>query len=151
MPTDRPPDDAALAEAEGAANRVFNGPESFESYYKRADEKLLAAAMLRLIPELRLLRAARADCGRLRGALYDMLDLATFAPAAMTPTEFRAELMKRLNAALPTPPDRPAGAGCHITEYDGAYKCWTHDRVWGAVTHPDAPCAGWVEPTGAGA
>lgn len=29
---------------------------------------------------------------------------------------------------------------CRITEYDGAYKCWTHNRMWGAVTHPDEPC-----------
>jgi hypothetical protein len=41
--------------------------------------------------------------------------------------------------------DLSAGA-CHITEYDGAFKCWTHNRVWGAVPFPDELCAGWPTP-----
>lgn len=36
---------------------------------------------------------------------------------------------------------------CHIMEYDGAYKCSTHDRTWGAVPEPDEPCAGASEKT----
>ena len=31
---------------------------------------------------------------------------------------------------------------CHITEYDGAFICWTHNRTWGAVPEPDEPCKG---------
>jgi hypothetical protein len=37
----------------------------------------------------------------------------------------------------------PAPAACSITEYDGAYRCTTHSRTWGAVTNPDQPCEGW--------
>lgn len=33
---------------------------------------------------------------------------------------------------------------CRIQEYDGAFRCWTHDRTWGATTDPDEPCAGWT-------
>jgi len=29
---------------------------------------------------------------------------------------------------------------CHIYEYDGAFRCTTHDRQWGAITNPDEPC-----------
>ena len=36
-----------------------------------------------------------------------------------------------------------AERGCRIYEYDGSYKCYTHNRVWGAVSKPDTPCAGW--------
>ena len=32
---------------------------------------------------------------------------------------------------------------CRIYEYDGAFKCYTHDKRWGAITNPDQPCAGW--------
>jgi hypothetical protein len=42
----------------------------------------------------------------------------------------------RAQAALP----------CKIMEYDGAYKCVTHIKVWGAVPQPDEPCKGWVQP-----
>jgi hypothetical protein len=31
-------------------------------------------------------------------------------------------------------------AVCRIVEYDGAYNCMTHRRIWGAVTCPDEPC-----------
>jgi hypothetical protein len=29
---------------------------------------------------------------------------------------------------------------CDIFEYDGAVKCWTHNRVWGSVFNKDKPC-----------
>jgi hypothetical protein len=32
---------------------------------------------------------------------------------------------------------------CHITEYDGAFICWTHNRTWGAMPEPDEPCKEW--------
>jgi hypothetical protein len=32
------------------------------------------------------------------------------------------------------------GEPCRIYEYDGAYRCTTHDRLWGAVKDPDEPC-----------
>jgi hypothetical protein len=32
---------------------------------------------------------------------------------------------------------------CRIREHDGAYKCYAHDKMWGAVSKPDTPCAGW--------
>lgn len=41
--------------------------------------------------------------------------------------------------------DQPPTTPCRIVEYDGAYKCLTHHRQWGAVTNPDAPCAGAEE------
>jgi hypothetical protein len=31
---------------------------------------------------------------------------------------------------------------CRISEYDGAFRCWTHNRMWGAVPEPDEPCKG---------
>lgn len=34
-------------------------------------------------------------------------------------------------------------APCHIHEYDGAFKCLTHQRTWGAVGNPQEPCSGW--------
>ena len=32
---------------------------------------------------------------------------------------------------------------CRIHEHDGAFKCYTHKRLWGAVSNPSEPCAGW--------
>lgn len=32
---------------------------------------------------------------------------------------------------------------CHVVEYDGAFKCLTHRKMWGAVSKPDTPCEGW--------
>jgi hypothetical protein len=32
---------------------------------------------------------------------------------------------------------------CNIGYYDGAWQCFTHDRLWGAVPIPDEPCDGW--------
>lgn len=32
---------------------------------------------------------------------------------------------------------------CNVMEYDGAFKCYTHNVMWGAVSKPDEPvCAG---------
>lgn len=32
---------------------------------------------------------------------------------------------------------------CNVMEYDGAFKCYTHSVMWGAVSKPDEPvCAG---------
>ena len=43
-------------------------------------------------------------------------------------------------------PDAGPTAPCNITEYDGAFKCWTHNKAWGAITDADPnPCR--VEPT----
>ena len=42
--------------------------------------------------------------------------------------------------------EQPNLKPCQITEYDGAYKCATHGKQWGAITSPDEPCAGWVKP-----
>lgn len=36
---------------------------------------------------------------------------------------------------------------CRIHEHDGAFKCYTHQRMWGAVTNPDEPCEGWKDET----
>jgi hypothetical protein len=36
---------------------------------------------------------------------------------------------------------------CNIWYMDGAWKCSTHNRLWGAVTNPDEPCDGWEEPS----
>ncbi len=35
---------------------------------------------------------------------------------------------------------------CRIYEHDGAFKCYAHNRAWGAIPKPDEPCQGW-EPT----
>jgi len=35
---------------------------------------------------------------------------------------------------------------CRIFEYDGAFKCLTHKRLWGAVIAPQQPCVGWFPP-----
>lgn len=32
---------------------------------------------------------------------------------------------------------------CRIKEHDGAFKCYAHDKSWGAISKPDAPCVGW--------
>lgn len=32
---------------------------------------------------------------------------------------------------------------CRIHEYDGAYRCYAHNRSWGAIPKPDEPCFGW--------
>ncbi len=32
---------------------------------------------------------------------------------------------------------------CRIYEHDGAFKCYTHNKMWGAVSNPDKPCEGW--------
>lgn len=29
---------------------------------------------------------------------------------------------------------------CDIFEYDGAFRCHTHHKTWGAITNPDVPC-----------
>lgn len=34
---------------------------------------------------------------------------------------------------------------CCIHEHDGAYKCYAHNKKWGAISNPDVPCAGWDE------
>lgn len=34
---------------------------------------------------------------------------------------------------------------CRIYEYDGAFKCLTHDLAWGAIDQPDTPCPGWED------
>ena len=39
-----------------------------------------------------------------------------------------------------------AALPCKIMEYDGAYKCATHGKQWGAISPADEPCAGWVKP-----
>ena len=39
-----------------------------------------------------------------------------------------------------------AARPCKIMEYDGAFKCATHGKQWGAITPVDEPCAGWVKP-----
>lgn len=42
--------------------------------------------------------------------------------------------------SAPAPEAQHSAGACRIYEYDGAYKCYTHNRVWGAVTNPDEPC-----------
>jgi len=37
----------------------------------------------------------------------------------------------------------PDGKLCRIHEYDGAYRCYTHNKMWGATTNPNHPCDGW--------
>jgi hypothetical protein len=32
---------------------------------------------------------------------------------------------------------------CRIKHHDGAFKCYAHNKLWGAVSKPDQPCAGW--------
>lgn len=53
----------------------------------------------------------------------------------------RDALLAAIRAAVsrPTVPERPKKP-CKIHEYDGAFRCTTHDRIWGAVTDPDEPC-----------
>lgn len=34
---------------------------------------------------------------------------------------------------------------CRIHEYDGAFKCMTHQKTWGAITNGGAPCEGFDE------
>jgi hypothetical protein len=57
------------------------------------------------------------------------------------------ELRTRLFSTLV---ERPAyvETQCSIREYDGAYKCYTHNRMWGAVTNPQTPCVGWTSGRG---
>jgi hypothetical protein len=44
-----------------------------------------------------------------------------------------------INAYRPAAPSAD-GETCRIHEYDGAYRCTTHNRLWGAVKDPDEPC-----------
>jgi hypothetical protein len=37
-------------------------------------------------------------------------------------------------------------ASCRIVEYDGAFKCLTHKRQWGALPRVDEPCIGATAP-----
>jgi hypothetical protein len=32
---------------------------------------------------------------------------------------------------------------CRIYEHDGAFKCYAHNKMWGAVSNPDTPCQGF--------
>lgn len=68
------------------------------------------------------------ECGRCRASCTSYPD--------------RAHAISAWNcrSALETPPE------CRIKEYDGAFKCYTHNRAWGAVPMPETPCAGWVAP-----
>lgn len=43
-------------------------------------------------------------------------------------------------------PAESAMIACNIHEHDGAFKCFSHRRKWGAVLRPDDPCKGWVKP-----
>lgn len=38
------------------------------------------------------------------------------------------------------PPEREGAQECKVVEYDGAFKCLTHKRKWGAILNPDEPC-----------
>jgi hypothetical protein len=38
------------------------------------------------------------------------------------------------------------GEPCRIMEYDGAWKCYTHNRQWGAISPVTGPCDGWTTP-----
>lgn len=41
------------------------------------------------------------------------------------------------------PIDKRTHTPCKIAEYDGAYKCYAHNKQWGAIIDPDEPCSGW--------
>lgn len=34
----------------------------------------------------------------------------------------------------------PSPEACKIVEYDGAYRCITHNKTWGAISNPTGPC-----------
>lgn len=65
-----------------------------------------------------------------------------------TPVSVAARAATALAEVVPAGVPDPARAaarmaaaeGCAILEYDAAFKCFTHDRVWGAITNPDRPC-----------
>lgn len=40
-------------------------------------------------------------------------------------------------------PNSLPASECRIYEYDGAYRCFTHNKMWGAVSYPSEPCEGW--------
>lgn len=62
--------------------------------------------------------------------------------AGPTHEEYHEQLKAYLAAKRAEKETVPAPAACSITEYDGAYRCTTHGRTWGAVTNPDQPCEG---------
>jgi len=51
--------------------------------------------------------------------------------------EVYRQIQKIATGALPP----EAETTCVIYEHDGAYKCYTHKKMWGAVSNPDQPCS----------
>lgn len=80
--------------------------------------------------------ALRAEVARLHIELADIKYAARNTTLAHDELEAKVE---RLRAAL-----QEAGP-CKVYEYDGAFKCVTHDRVWGAITNADEPCPGALQ------
>jgi hypothetical protein len=73
-----------------------------------------------------------------------LLQAALKGSAPETPAEAAARKEWRDSLASETfaKPDEP----CRIHEYDGAFKCLTHQKVWGAIPNAGTPCAGWAAP-----
>ena len=61
---------------------------------------------------------------------------------------------REVTGSNPVAGNGPAGAAasipCRIHEHDGAFKCYAHNKMWGAVSKPDEPCnqSKEVMPTG---
>lgn len=87
-------------------------------------------------------RDAALRLAKFHGAPLDMPTPYVFAdPAAV---QVRTVIVDR-DVTVPIAeqaPQAPAGERCIIFEYDGAYRCSTHGKTWGAITNPMTPCPG---------
>lgn len=61
---------------------------------------------------------------------------------AATTTLARAYLALR----SPVAPSGEPPKECNVFEYDGAFRCVTHGRTWGAITNPTGPCPELTHP-----
>lgn len=57
-----------------------------------------------------------------------------------------SEIRRALDAIEEDVEKLAASAPCDLWEHDGAVRCDTHGRIWGAVSRPDEPC----KPVGGG-
>jgi len=126
------------------------------------DAALNAAYEVQVIPLLNDLKTA---LDLVSGALVDNGgvpvpdDVMRYGEAVRDALQAKDKLIARLRQDLQDPPpdvqelvmkkldlvSRDA-LPCRIHEYDGAYRCYAHNRSWGAIPKPDEPCFGWIKP-----
>jgi hypothetical protein len=94
-----------------------------------------ASEITRLREEVAALRAAAPQAGELRRVAEIFVTRQGYHDGP------HAECARLVSGLLRAPVSEPQP--CRILEYDGAWKCYAHDRMWGAVVDPVEPCEGW--------